>query len=180
MKQDEAMSTQMSCFWCERRHPAEHPLSVCPACTARYATLQSLEMCGCYPLSEEAIDALITSTSPGNYALGFLDGESFRVFYVGRSDSDVRQRLHEWVDTPSQYEKYSSPAKASWGVRRRTHFPVDTPALVRVGNAASAYTRFAFSYARSAGEAYAKEWRNYDAFGGSHGLDNDTEPCRAQ
>ena len=29
-------------------------------------------------------------------------------------------------------------------------FPVDAPALARVGNAASAYTRFAYSYARSA------------------------------
>ena len=179
MKQEE-MSPLVSCFWCEQRHRGEHALSVCSACRARYATLQSLEMCGSYPLNDEAIDALITSTSPGNYALGYLDGESFCVFYVGRSDSDVRRCLHEWVDLPSQYEKYSSPAKAPWGMRRRTLFPVDAPALVRVENAASAYTRFAFSYARSAAEAYAKEWRNYDAFGGSHGLDNDAAPCRAQ
>ena len=64
-------------------------------------------------------------------------------------------------------------------MRHRTRFPVDAPALARVGSAASAYTRFAYSYARSAKEAYAKEWRNYDAFGGSHGLDNDREPSRA-
>jgi rubrerythrin len=25
----------VSCFWCERLHPGEHPLSVCPACAAR-------------------------------------------------------------------------------------------------------------------------------------------------
>jgi hypothetical protein len=50
---------------------------------------------------------------------------------------------------------------------------VDAPALAGVGSADSGYTRFAYSYAASAEEAYAKEWRNYDAFGGSRGLDND-------
>jgi hypothetical protein len=45
-----------------------------------------------------------------------------------------------------------------------------------VGNADGDYTRFAFSYARSAEEAYAKEWRNYDAFGGGRGLDNEAQP----
>ena len=34
--------------------------------------------------------------SPGNYALKYMDGDTFNVFYVGRSNSDVRQRLHEW------------------------------------------------------------------------------------
>jgi hypothetical protein len=27
-------SPLMSCFWCERLHPGEHPLAVCPACAA--------------------------------------------------------------------------------------------------------------------------------------------------
>ena len=172
-------SPLVSCFWCERLHPGEHPLSVCPACAARYSTMRSLEMSGSYPLSDEAIDEALTRTSPGNYALGYMDGDTFSVFYVGRSDSDVRQRLHEWVGMPSRYENYASPAKASWGLHRRGQFPVDAPALGRVGNAESSYTRFAYSYARSAEEAYAKEWRNYDAFGGSHGLDNETQPVSA-
>jgi len=25
-------SPLVSCFWCERLHPGEHPLAVCPAC----------------------------------------------------------------------------------------------------------------------------------------------------
>ncbi len=29
-------SLLVSCFWCERPHLGEHPLSVCPACAARY------------------------------------------------------------------------------------------------------------------------------------------------
>jgi hypothetical protein len=135
-------------------------------------------MSGSYPLDCGVIDELLTRTSPGNYALGYMDCDGFNVFYVGRSDSDVRRRLREWVGVPSQYEKYASPAKASWGVHHRTSFPVDAPALARVSNSASAYTRFAYSYAGSAKEAYAKEWRNFIAFGGSNGLDNDREPCR--
>jgi hypothetical protein len=172
-------SPLVSCFWCQRLHPGEHPLSVCPACAGRYSTMRSLEMSGSYPLSDEAIDDAVTRVSAGNYALGYMDGDTFNVFYVGRSDSDVRQRLHEWVGVPSQYENYASPAKAPWAVHRRGQLPVDAPALGRVGNVESSYTRFAYSYARSAEEAYAQEWRNYDAFGGSHGLDNETQPVSA-
>jgi len=168
--------TLVSCFWCERLHSGEHPLSVCPACIARFSTLRSLEMRGSYPLSDAAVDDALTRTSPGNYALGYMDDDTFIVFYVGRSDCDLRRRLHEWVGMPSRYERYASPAKASWGVRRRHSLPVDAPAPARVGSAEDRYTHFAYSYARSAEEAYAKEWRNYDAFGGSWGLDNEVEP----
>ena len=141
--------------------------------------MRSLEMNGSYPLSDDAIDEALTRASPGNYALGYMDRDTFNVFYVGRSDSDVRQRLHEWVGLSSRYENYASPAKAPWGVHHRGQLPVDAPALGRVGNAESSYTHFAYSYARSAEEAYAKEWRNYDAFGGGHGLDNETQPVSA-
>lgn len=175
----QAESPLVSCFWCGRLHRGEHLLSVCPVCSEKYATMRSLEMSGPYPLSDEAIDEALTRTSPGNYALGYMDGDAFDVFYVGRSDSDVRQRLHEWVGMPSRYDDYASPARASWGVHRRGQFPVDAPALGRVDSAESSYTRFAYSYARSSEEAYAQEWRNYDAFLGSHGLDNETQPVSA-
>ena len=77
--------------------------------------LRLLEMAGSYLLSDEGIDEALTQTSPGNYALGYMDGDAFTVFYVGRSDSDVRQRLHDWVGMPSRYEAYTSSAKAPWG-----------------------------------------------------------------
>jgi len=80
------------------------------------------------------------------------------------------------VGMPSRYERYASPAKAPWGSHLRGPLPVVTPASARVENAESSYTHFAYSYARSADEAHAKEWRNYDAFGGTHGLDNESEP----
>ena len=164
------------CFWCDRVHPAQHPLSVCPSCAARFSTMRSLEMNGSYPLSDAAIDRAVTRTSPGNYALGYMDGHTFEVFYVGRADADLRRRLHEWVDRPSRCETYPSPAKASWQVHRRGPLPCDVPALGRVSSAETSYTHFAYRYARSAQEAYAREWRNYDAFGGCHGLDNQTAP----
>jgi hypothetical protein len=162
-----------------KQSQGREPLSVSPARAARASTMRSLEMSGSYPLNDDAIDEALTLRSPGNYALGYMDGDTFNVFYVGRSDSDVRQRLHEWVGMPSRYENYASPAKASWGVHHRGQLPLDAPALDRVENAESSYTRFADSYARSAEEAYAKEWRNYDAFGGNHGLDNETHPVAA-
>ena len=83
----------VSCIRCEKLHRAAHPLEfnpVCSTCAARNSTMRSLEMSGSYPLSDEAIDEALTRTSPGNYALGYMDGDTFSVFYVGRSDSDVR------------------------------------------------------------------------------------------
>ena len=90
---ESARSDHATCFWCGQLHAASHALAVCPACTANYAIMRSLEMQGCFPLSTQAIDELLPRISPGNYALGYLDGEDFTVFYVGRSDSDLGQRL---------------------------------------------------------------------------------------
>jgi hypothetical protein len=137
----------------------------------------SLEMNGSYPLNDEAIDEMMSRTSAGNYALGYMDGTTFMVFYVGRSDSDVRRRLHEWVGAPSRYERYAPSTKAAWGSRPRGYLPPGAPALDRVGiGVESSYTRFAYSYAPSAEAAFEKECRNYDDFGGSDGLDNEAPP----
>ena len=140
--------------------------------------MRLLEMNGAYPLTDEAVDETVTRTSPGNYALGYMDGTTFMVFYVGRSDSDVRQRLHEWVGAPSSYERYAPSAKAAWASRRRFRMPLDAPALGRVGVVNGSYTRFAYSYAPSAEAAFERECRNYDDFGGSGELDNEAHPVR--
>jgi hypothetical protein len=138
--------------------------------------MRSLEMSGSFPLSDLAIQQTLMRTSPGNYALGYMERGAFVVFYVGRSDRDLRQRLHDWVGKPSQYESFGSPAKAPWGKHGRGPLPVGTPASARVQSAESSYTHFAYSYAPSADAAYAQEWRNFDAFGGARGLDNEVEP----
>jgi hypothetical protein len=160
------------------RNENRHPRRTIMEQSDRYSIMQSLEMSGSYPLSDEAIDGVLKRTSPGNYALGYMDDDEFEVFYLGRSDADVRQRLHEWVGMPSRYKNYASPAMASWGVQRHGQLPVDTPVLAPVGNSDSSYTRFAYSYAPSAEAAFEKECRNYEDFGGSGALDNEAHPVR--
>jgi hypothetical protein len=137
-------------------------------------------MNGSYPLTHRAIDKMLTRTSPGNYALGYMDGGTFVVFYVGRSDADVRRRLHRWVGAPSRYARYAPSAKAAWGSHRVGILPLDSPLLDRVGACAdSSYTHFAYSYAPSADAAFEEECRNFEDFGGSDALDNETEPVSA-
>lgn len=136
-----------------------------------------LQMSGSFPLDDAMIDATVSRRSAGNYALGYLDDGTFVVFYVGRSDADVRSRLHEWVGAPSGGHRYASSTQAAWRVHRRETFPVDAPALGHVGAGVNGgYTRFAFSYAPSAEAAFEKECRNYDDFGETGGLDNTARP----
>ena len=142
--------------------------------------MRPLEMNSSHPLTHEAIDELLTRKSPGNYTLGYMDGTTFVVFYVGRSDSDVGRILHDWVGAPSRNDRYAPASKAAWAsCSGDGPMPLDRPALGRVQSAETRYTRFAYSYARSAEQAYAEEWRNYDDFGGSHALDNGTQPVSA-
>jgi hypothetical protein len=98
---------------------------------------------------------------------------------VGRSDSDVRGRLHEWMGMASQHERYASCAKAPWAVHRRRGFPVDVPMPGHVGDVDTSYTHFAYSYSDSAAEAFGKERRNFEDFGGRGVLDNQAEPVSA-
>ncbi len=139
--------------------------------------LGSLQMRGPYPLSDPSIDRQVQRISAGNYALGYMEGDVFLVFYVGRSDSDVNRELHEWVGTPSPFDRYASMAKAPWGRRGVGAHPLRAPTLGRVGNGVdTGYTRFAFSYAPSAEAAFLEECRNYDEFGQSTVLDNRMHP----
>ena len=139
--------------------------------------MRSLEMNGSYPLSNEAIDEVLTQELPGNYALGYMEDGTFVVFYVGRSDSDVRHRLHDWVGAPSRYDRYAPASKAAWTSRYSALMPLGAPALGRVGvDVDSSYTRFAYSYAPSAEAAFEKQSRNFDDFGGSCELDNEARP----
>jgi hypothetical protein len=178
------MELLANCFWCESVHPAEHLLSVCAPCVATYRAARfpmgPLEMSGSFPLDDAMIDETVSRTSPGNYALGYLDEGTFQVFYVGRSDSDVRSRLHEWVGAPTRCRRYDSSAQAAWGVHQRRGCAGAAPSLGHVGAAMeSSYTRFAYSYAPSAEAAFEKECQNYDDFGGSGGLDNSARPISA-
>lgn len=63
-------------------------------------------MNGPYDLTNQKIDGVVTRTSPGNYALGYVSDSSFRVKYVGRSDDDLNRRLKSWVGERSEYKKF--------------------------------------------------------------------------
>lgn len=54
---------------------------------------------GPFQLNAATVDWGVTSTSPGAYALGRHDGNTFYVAYVGRADHDVAGRLKNWVGT---------------------------------------------------------------------------------
>jgi len=63
----------VTCIWCRRLHPPEHPLEfhpVCPVCAGCYP-LGSVPGSGSHALTDEQIDELVTRSSPGNYALGY-------------------------------------------------------------------------------------------------------------
>jgi hypothetical protein len=138
----------------------------------------SLEMRGCFPLTDAAINEIVSRLSPGNFALGYVLEGTFTVFLVGRSDSDVRSRLHDWVGASSRYARHAPACRAAWRATLREGSTQTAPRLLRVGlGIESGYTHFAYSYARSAEEAFEKECRNYQEFGGRRALDNESAPA---
>jgi hypothetical protein len=61
-------------------------------------------MANFYKLDSTTIDQVITSKSPGIYALDRTTTPGFKVNYVGRADDDVAQRLKTWAS--EGYYKY--------------------------------------------------------------------------
>jgi hypothetical protein len=77
--------------------------------------MATLNMNGPYDLTLENIKSLITKKSPGNYALGNVQNNSFYVKYVGRADSDVNDRLKTWVGSYKYFKySYASSPKAAF------------------------------------------------------------------
>lgn len=70
--------------------------------------MASLNMNGPYDLTTEKINEIVTNTSAGNYALGYLNKENtFIVEYVGRSDSNLNTRLLQHIGEGYKKFKYS-------------------------------------------------------------------------
>ena len=60
---------------------------------------------GPYRLTFDAIDAAVTQTSPGVFALGHADpGGRFCVNHVGRSDADVKIKLRDFIGSDSLFK----------------------------------------------------------------------------
>ena len=84
--------------------------------------MASLDMNGPYPLNSAQINRQVTQTSAGNYALGYVrDDDTFIVQYVGRSDEDVNDRLHDWIDTKYKRFKYSYATGAKAAFEKECH-----------------------------------------------------------
>ncbi|MBJ2332861.1 hypothetical protein [Dickeya solani] len=69
-----------------------------------------------YDFTSDEIDRVVPNTA-GNYALGYISGNQFIVRYVGRSDSDVNQRLKSHIGkhplcTHFKFSTASSPKAA--------------------------------------------------------------------
>lgn len=70
--------------------------------------MASLKMNGPYLLNKDKIDEVVTETSAGIYALGYVNEKgTFIVKYVGRADSDVNARLKQHVGEKYKQFKYS-------------------------------------------------------------------------
>lgn len=87
--------------------------------------MATLEMLGAFDLTNAKIDELISSTCPGNYALGIISQKTnkFIVKYVGRSETDLNARLKQHVGRHPKF-KFSfaaTPQEAFEKVCRNFH-----------------------------------------------------------
>ena len=70
--------------------------------------MANLNMNGPYFFNKDKVDEVVTRTSAGNYALGYVNDENtFIVQYVGRADIDVNTRLKQHVGEPYKHFKFS-------------------------------------------------------------------------
>lgn len=61
----------------------------------------------CYRFNRDEINTVITRKCCGNYALGYIDDDTFIVKYVGRADLDVRERLLQHINEDYESFKFS-------------------------------------------------------------------------
>ena len=79
--------------------------------------MASLGMQGPFDLNSDSIDKHVIEISPGNYALGYVLSNKFVVMRIGRSDSDINKKLHEWIWDKSHTMfkfSYAESAKAAF------------------------------------------------------------------
>ena len=69
---------------------------------------------GSYPLTNDGIDQKVTKVSAGAYALGHSKDATFHIKRIGRSDSDVADRLRDYIGDYARFkfEYYGSPKAA--------------------------------------------------------------------
>lgn len=112
----------------------------------------SLNMIGPYDFNINSIDANVSEISGGNFALGFVDknSDNFHVSYIGRSDSNIRDKLKKQLsETKNKASKF------------------DTKNI-----------SFKYSYASSPKEAFEKACYNYHNFANSKKISNNVHPVK--
>ena len=83
---------------------------------------------GPFPLTANGINDNVISTSAGAYALGRSEDGMFYIDYVGRSDSDVNDRLHDHVGENPQFKyEYYSSSKAAFEKECRLYHDFEPP-----------------------------------------------------
>ncbi len=70
---------------------------------------------GPFSLTAETIKSVVTTKSPGAYALGYSKNSTFYIKYVGRSDDNLANRLNDWVGHYQEFKAgYLSSAKMAF------------------------------------------------------------------
>ena len=69
---------------------------------------------GPFSLTAAGIDIAVRKTSGGVFALGSMEGNTFNIAYVGRSDSDLRAQLKRWIGHYDEFkfDYFGSPKAA--------------------------------------------------------------------
>lgn len=81
---------------------------------------------GPFNLTTTGIDKAVTRTSPGAYALGAVRDDTFYINYVGRSDTDVNDRLKDHVGSYAKFKfDYFGSAKAAFQKECRLYHDFD-------------------------------------------------------
>jgi hypothetical protein len=70
---------------------------------------------GSFPLTRVQVDAHVSVVSPGIFALGHrsADGSKFTIARIGRSDSDVNRRLHDYIGRYPHFKFGYAPSSAA-------------------------------------------------------------------
>lgn len=114
--------------------------------------MASLDMFGPFDLTDDEVNKRVEENRVGNYAFGCIENiDGKRVFvvrYVGRSDTNLRERIKQ---SYKQNESIFFDSKCNF---------------------------FKFSYASTIQEAYEKECRNYHDFGEHIHLLNKEHPAK--
>jgi len=77
--------------------------------------MPNLNMNGPFELNEEVLSLRVTIKSPGNFALGYTNDKKFVVRYIGRSDTDIRAALTQYIGQYTHFKySYYAEAKAAF------------------------------------------------------------------